>query len=155
MAGSFDLNAVMDVVLWWTNSSGDNLTRQALPDSLLPFLPIAMEGEPMALSIMEMLCLLTEIIMMGFNSDLDHFDTISEWLEILGKFWTNHSVKLTRKIRARLHGSPPHVNVTFMVYTGNNPRVTVPNTAARFAEMVRDDSIEFTLAPNTAPRNEP
>ena len=155
MANEFDLNAVMNVVLWWTGTSGDNITRKALPDSLLPFLPVAQEGEQAALSLMDMLCMLTEIIMMGFDSKVDHFETVGEWLEILGKFWCNHSVKLTRKIRARLNSAPPHVNVTFMVFTGNEPRTTVPNTEAKFAEMAEHDSIEFPLATNPAPRNEP
>ena len=155
MSSSFNLNAYMEFVFWWTSSSGDNLTRDSLPESLRTFLPVAQEGAEIGFSLSEMLFLLTEVLMIRLNTDEEVFTTVQDWLNALGNYWSTNTTKLTNMVRARIQAAHPRIRSSFMVYQDGQPRESIPDSAATFYDMVQTNTIDFRISANTAPENEP
>ena len=141
---NINVNAVRDFILWWTSSSGDELTRSMAPQNLALFFEyFQRQAERVAFSKVELLMLFTEILMSELVSNLESFDSISEWLEALGEYWAAETGRWQREMNLKLAVVNPMTTVSIMVYTEGRPREVTPRLAADFRRMVDEDRIEI------------
>ena len=139
-----NITAVMDFIFWWTSSSGDERTQNAVPANLRSLLEdFEYQAGRIGFSKVEILMMFTEILMSELVSNVESFDNINEWFTALGEYWAAETSRWRAEITRRLAAANPTIAVSIMVYTGGRPREQTPRSAAAFAQMVAEDRIEI------------
>ena len=143
-----EITEVMDFIMWWTSSTGDELTKRFAPDNLTSFFDyFDSPAGRIGFSAMELLMLFTEILMTELTSNLEAFDNVNEWLQALGEYWAAETARWKAAIMARMAEARPMVKVSIMVYEHDEPRRAKPTLPSEFKDML--DTNRFEIFRNT------
>ena len=127
----------MDFLLWWTSSAGDQRTREASPETLRGLfngLSTDFYGAT------EQLLIFSQILMEHLGSGEERFDSVGEWLDILGEHWSGETQRWRRELAVTMT-NPRSLAVSCLVTRAGQLRGVIPRSAGDFGQMLENDAI--------------